>query len=133
MLNPQNVINSLASTIVRMTEVDSNSAQFTFDDSLESVAVSQSTKPIIAKSIEEKLHKRTVRFSDKACEYFGEIKLRDRITVDCLLEAIVIHCKADPELEAKLFATVKQVSKERQDKGNKERAATMSRNYLSLD
>lgn len=133
MLSQQNLINSLASAIVSITEVDSNSAQFTFDDSLESVSVSQSAKPIIAKSIEEKLHKRTVRFSDKACEYFGEIKVRDRITVDCLLEAIVIHCKADPELEAKLFATAKQVSKERQDKANKERAVTMSKNYLSLD
>lgn len=130
MLSPQNVINSLASTIVRMTEVDSNSAQFTFDDSLESVSVSQSTKPIIAKSTKEEINKRTVRLSDKACEYFGEIKVRDRITVDCLLEAIAIHCKADPELEAKLFATAKQVSKERQDKANKERAVTMSKNFL---
>jgi hypothetical protein len=130
MLSQQNLINSLASAIVSITEVDSNSAQFTFDDSLESVSVSQSAKPIIAKSIEEKLHKRTVRFSDKACEYFSEIKVRDRITVDCLLEAIVIQCKADPELEAKLFATAKQVSKERQDKANKERAVTMSKNFL---
>jgi hypothetical protein len=90
----------------------------------------QADVPPAPKALGGDLHKRTVRISDNADHYFKKLKMADGVSVDCLLEAIALHCNDNPETEAVLVTMAKNIGKDRLAKANRERAKTMSKNFL---
>jgi hypothetical protein len=76
------------------------------------------------------LNKRTVRISAEANKYYRQIKADEQVSVDCLLEALAMLNKEDPEIENRLLEIARQISCDRQANANRERAKTMSKKYL---
>lgn len=87
-------------------------------------AVPHNPKPSV------ELNKRTVRMSDDAIAFYGDLKVKKRVSVDCLLEALVLYCQSHPEALDAMVESAKAIGKSRQDKANRDRARTMSRNFL---
>lgn len=87
-------------------------------------AVPSTPKPSV------ELNKRTVRISDEAIAFFGDLKVKKRVSVDCLLEALVLYCQSHPEAMDAMVESAKAIGKARQDKANRDRARTMSKNFL---
>ena len=94
------------------------------DTSLKVVNVPSTPNPLAD------LNKRTVRISNEANQYYRQVKANEQISVDCLLEALSILNKENPEIENRLLEIARQISCDRQANANRERAKTMSKKYL---
>ena len=114
MPNPESILDAVSQ---RRTKVHR-------DTSLKIVDVPSTPNPLAD------LNKRTVRISNEANQYYRQVKANEQISVDCLLEALSILNKENPEIENRLLEIARQISRDRQTNANRERAKTMSKKYL---
>ena len=97
-------------------------------DSSVKAAITPTTTTTPTTSLNE-LEKKTVRISGEAIAYYAQLKNTNKVTLDGMLEAIVIYSKQHPEIEQELIAIGKQVLKTRQESANTARATTMYEKY----
>ncbi|WP_055074438.1 hypothetical protein [Pseudanabaena sp. 'Roaring Creek'] len=87
-------------------------------------------KPLPSTPDPTELNKRTVRLSNVANRYYRQLKADEQVSVDCLLEALSIFNRENPDVESKLLEMARQISQDRQSNANRERARTMSKKFL---